>query len=95
VFPPSEEEKKVEKTRRSFYSFYGAFWIILPAALIASGIADTYAGINVNAGYVQTGATAAWVSSLGLTFFQIFRYLYASVGDSTPIVKVKEKGESE
>jgi hypothetical protein len=95
TFPVTEEEKKVENARRSFYNFYGAFWIILPAALIASGIADTYPSTSANVSNIQRGATVAWVSSLGLTFYRIFRYLYASGGDSTPIVKVKSKGESE
>jgi len=40
--PVSAEEKRVERARRGFYGVYGAFWVILPAALIVSGIAGSY-----------------------------------------------------
>ena len=38
---------------------------------------------------IQIGATAAWTTTLGITFFQIFRYLYVSGGDSTPLVRAE------
>jgi hypothetical protein len=95
VMPPLQEEKRVEKTRRSFYNTYGAFWIVLPVSLLTAGIAGTYIGINENAELIQRGANIAWGTSLGLTFFQIFRYLYVSGGDSTPIVKVPPKANDE
>ena len=44
--PRSAEEKRVERARRGFYGFYGAFWFILPAALIVSGVAGTYISAN-------------------------------------------------
>jgi hypothetical protein len=37
--------------------------------------------------YVQGAAYGIMGAALGVTFFQIFRYLYASGGDATPIVK--------
>ena len=43
---------------------------------------------------VRIGAYSAMGVSLGVTFFQIFRYLYISRGDATPIVKTPKKEES-
>ena len=116
--PVSPEEKRVDRARRGFYGAYGAFWVILPIALLTVGITGNY--INANnqsiadgtydgdynmqkkihdsatmARTVQIGATVSWTAALGVTFFQIFRYLYVSGGDSTPIVKVQEKKASE
>lgn len=47
AFPLPPEARPVERARRGFYRAYGALWIILPAALLTSGIAMTY--INANA----------------------------------------------
>ena len=94
--PVSEEEKKVENARRGFYTTYGAFWFILPAALLAGGIAGTYEAINYDAGTYSTirmGSNIAWGAALGITLFQAFRYLYVSRKDSTPIVKVPPKDD--
>ena len=44
---------------------------------------------------VRIGAYSVMGVSLGVTFFQIFRYLYISRGDATPIVKAPKKEESE
>jgi hypothetical protein len=116
--PVSKEEQRVEKTRKGFYTSYGAFWFVLPAALLTGGIAGNYIASNdyVNANnlyaydsetrdriaanalrsnIIRTGSYGAIVASLGITFFQIFRYLYVSGGDSTPIVKVKPRVETE
>jgi hypothetical protein len=90
----SDEEKRVGNVRKKFYSSYGAFWFILPAALIAGGIAGTHEAINHNAGTwstVRMGSNIAWGTALGVTFYHIFRYLYSSRGDSTPIVKAPSK----
>jgi len=95
--PVSEEEKKVENARRRFYTSYGAFWFILPAALLAGGIAGTHEAINHDTGTwstVRMGSNIAWGAALGLTLFQAFRYLYVSREDSTPIVKVPPKNDS-
>jgi len=94
AFPVSEEEKRVENARKKFYTSYGAFWFILPASLLAGGIAETHMAINPNAGswsMLRTGANIAWGAALGVTLFQIFRYMYVSRGDSTPIVKAPPK----
>ena len=88
--PIPPEEKRVEKARRGFYGAYGAFWIILPVSLLTAGVAGTYisAGENVKAwNGVRIGANVTWGVSLGVTFFQIFRYLYISGADAAPIVK--------
>jgi len=93
-FPISEEEKRVENVRKKFYTSYGAFWFILPAALLAGGIAETHIAINQNAGTwnaLRMGANIAWGSALGVTLYQVFRYLYTSTGDSTPIVKSSKR----
>ena len=42
---------------------------------------------------IRTGAFSIMGASLGITFFQIFRYLNVSGGDSTPLVKAKPKSE--
>ena len=44
--PVSREEKIVENSRNSFYKSYGVFWIALPVALLAGGIAGTYIASN-------------------------------------------------
>ena len=112
--PVPAEEKRVERARRGFYGAYGAFWVILPAALLAGGIARSYVESNnhvmstgvlngdperrqktydaaVRARGVQIGANIFWGTALGVTFFQIFRYLYKSKEDATPIVKISPK----
>jgi hypothetical protein len=94
AFPVSENEKRVENARKKFYTSYGAFWFILPASLIAGGIAETHMAINQNTGtwsMLRTGANIAWGTALGVTLFQIFRYMYVSREDSTPIVKALSK----
>jgi hypothetical protein len=35
---------------------------------------------------IRLGTTIAWSATLGITFFQIFRYLYVAGTDATPIV---------
>ena len=101
--PISPEEKRVDQARRGFYRAYGAFWFILPAAILTAGYASTYARLDANnrtvyePSYwkgVYIGSHITWGTALGVTLFQIFRYLYYSGGDSTPIVKVP-KAEAE
>jgi hypothetical protein len=92
--PVSEDEKKVEKARNRFYASYGAFWFILPAAMIAGGVAGTYEAVNHDVGTwstVRMGSNIAWGAALGITLYQVFRYLRVSKEDSTPIVKVPPK----
>ena len=43
--------------------------------------------------YIRIGAHITWGAALGVTFFQIFRYLYVSRTDATPILKVQPKEE--
>jgi len=92
--PVQEEEKRVENARKRFYTTYGAFWFILPAALLAGGIAGTHEAINQDAGTysaLRMGSNIAWGAALGVTLYQVFRYLYVSREDSTPIVKAPPK----
>ena len=107
--PISPEEKRVDRARRGFYGAYGAFWVILPVAILTAGFAMSYIEANnyvAVTGYynddfetrrkiydsavvstkVRLAATITWTAALGVTFFQIFRYLYVSGADSTPIV---------
>jgi hypothetical protein len=44
--PISPEEKRVDKARRGFYGAYGAFWVVLPVALLAAGVAGAYIEAN-------------------------------------------------
>ncbi|MCL2374322.1 MAG: hypothetical protein FWC65_03665 [Treponema sp.] len=106
--PIHPEEGRVERARRGFYRAYGVLWIVLPAAVITAGVAQTYIVANNNAafnpsldpaqrqrihdsatraGHVRTAAFGTIGVSLGLTFFQIFRYLRAASTDATPIVR--------
>ena len=41
---------------------------------------------------IQIGSNIFWGAALGVTFFQIFRYLYLSGGDAMPIVRAPPKG---
>jgi len=106
--PVSPEEKRVDAARQSFYRTYGAFWIILPTALITGGIARSYIDAHNNhvaspdydpnsskakkiydramiGSTVYYTAQGVWVAALGVTIFQIVRYLYVSGADSTPL----------
>ena len=89
--PVNAEEKRVDRARRGFYWAYGAFWFILPASILTAGYAKTY---MYSEDYmpkwytIRIAANALWGSALGVTLFQMFRYLYYSGGDSTPIVRV-------
>jgi hypothetical protein len=112
--PVSEEEKLVGNTRNNFYKAYGVFWFILPASMLAAGIAGTYiasndyvtsnnlysydqekrARISDNASFgstIQTFSYGLIGASLGVAFYQIYKYLHSSRADATPIVKEKEK----
>ena len=113
--PVTKEEKIVENSRNKFYNSYGAFWIALPVALLASGIAGTYIASNdyasannlyrdtetrermrsnaTRGNLIQYASNGLIVTSLGITFYQIYKYLTKSGGDSTPIVKVPPKAE--
>jgi hypothetical protein len=58
------------------------------------GIAGTHEAVNHNAGTysaLRMGSNIAWGAALGITLYQVFRYLYVSREDSTPIVKVPPK----
>ena len=94
--PVSPEEKRVDRARRGFYGMYGAFWFILPAGLLTAGIAGTHAYRDSEKKIVfendywaaaYYGGHVMWGTALGVTLFQMFRYLYFSGGDATPIVK--------
>ena len=88
--PISPEEKRVDRARRGFYITYGTFWIVLPVSLMVSGIANSHIAIQDNLAVwnnVKLGANIAWGTALGVTLFQIIRYLYISGGDSTPVFK--------
>jgi hypothetical protein len=96
-FFPSPEEKRVERARRAFYTSYGIFWVVLPAALIGSGIAQNYINAYNYSGkmYDQAltgyyGSIAGYATmgiSLAATFFFIFRYLYYSGADAAPLAR--------
>jgi len=116
--PLLKEEEGAAKARNSFYKYYGAFWFILPVALLTAGIAGTYidsnnyvvannlytndpgtrARISDNAGRANLATYASYGAigiGLGISVFQIFRYVMASGRDATPIVKAEPKGEEQ
>ena len=79
------QENRVELARRDFYRAYGIFWVVLPAALIVRGIANSHIVIGNNS-YVpmRTGADVALVTGLGYTLFQMIRYLVISGTTAQP-----------
>ena len=113
AMPISPEERRVENARQGFYRSYGAFWFILPAALLTAGIAGTYIAadeyvtannvrmdaetrekLSDSASLGRTATTAAYGimgASLGISFYQIFRYVRASGGEPTPIAREAER----
>jgi hypothetical protein len=114
--PVSKEEKRVDNTRRNFYTSYGTFWFILPASLLTAGVAGTYLAANRyvtsnnlylndtarrerianNAAFGAAATNVAYgvmAASLGVTFWQIFRYLTVSNGDSSPINRAGARDE--
>ena len=117
ALPVSLKEQKVETARNNFYKYYGAFWFILPAALLTAGIASTYTDANdyvnanqygvdpatrekirASAGRANLASTAAYgimAAALGVSIYQIFRYVIASGKESTPILKAEPKDEEE
>jgi hypothetical protein len=67
--------------------------------LVASGVTgDGYQNSYdsaMTASYISFGANAAWIASLGVTLFQVFRYLRVSGRDAEPIVKAPSVPEDE
>ncbi|MDR1863934.1 MAG: hypothetical protein LBQ67_08440 [Treponema sp.] len=96
---PSPEEKRVERARRAFYTSYGIFWFVLPAALLTSAISTSYINAYNYSGnpevydsavkgyYATIGGYATMGVSLAATFFFIFRYLYYSGSDAAPLAR--------
>jgi hypothetical protein len=96
---PSPEEKRVERARRAFYTSYGIFWFVLPAALLTSAIAGSYINAYNYSGnpeiydsalkgyYASLTGYATMGISLAGTFFFIFRYLYYSGSDAAPLAR--------
>ena len=102
--PVSPEEKRVDRARRGFYGAYGAFWILLPAGLLTAGVARTYAYSDQQNnilyepdywGKIYLGANIVWGVALGVTLFQMVRYLYVSGADATPVVKASPVSKTE
>jgi hypothetical protein len=102
---PSPEEKRVERARRAFYTSYGIFWFVLPAALLTSAISGSYIDAynyrgnpavydQAVKGYYATMAGYATMGvSLAGTFFFIFRYLYYSGSDAAPLARFPSQEE--
>ena len=92
--PVPPEERRVTRARRGFYGAYGALWIILPVALLTSGVAMNHIAVNNNPQFysgIHTGAQIAWGTALGVTLFQAFRYLHiSSRTEAMPIVRVEQ-----
>jgi hypothetical protein len=96
---PSPEEKRVERARRAFYTSYGIFWFVLPAALLTSAISSSYINAYNYSGnpevydtaikgyYATLGGYATMGVSMAATFFFIFRYLYYSGSDAAPLAR--------
>jgi hypothetical protein len=100
--PVSPEEKRVNTARRKFYGAYGRFWVALPAALLAVGIAENYVNAftyNPTVEMYQTANSAYNVSIgayvlIGLaaadTVYRVIRYLYTSGSDAAPLARFPE-----
>ena len=84
-------ENRVELARRDFYRAYGIFWVVLPAALIVRGIANSHIAIgNSSFTPMRTGADVALVTGLGYTLFQMFRYLIISGTTAQPNTRANQ-----
>jgi hypothetical protein len=98
-FPP--EQRRVEKSRRRFYSAWGRLWLAAPAAFLAYGFFNNYHE-SLMAGSQNTGNTAMYdgwtvyrnvsvgaIIAAGLfaaeSVFRMARYLYVSTSDTIPI----------
>jgi hypothetical protein len=93
--------KRVDTARRRFYGSYGRFWIIMPLAFMSIGVARNYIDAyssNPNPGmedYDKAVAASyvrpiAWgVLGLGISelVFRIWRYLYFSASDASPLAR--------
>jgi hypothetical protein len=102
---PSPEEKRIERARRAFYTSYGIFWFVLPAALLTSAFASSYIEAYNYAGnpeiydkalmgyYATIGGYTAMGVSLAGVFFLIFRYLYYSSSDAAPLARFPSREE--
>jgi len=95
MFPPTEEERQVERARNSFYRAYGALWIALPLSMLASGVARNHLNSNnpsqvSRANMIRTTSNVVIGATLGATFFQIFRYIRVSGTQAMPMVRPPE-----
>ncbi|GHU01430.1 hypothetical protein FACS1894147_01250 [Spirochaetia bacterium] len=96
TMPPLPAEKRVDKARKRFYGYYGAFWVILPAALLLAGNSTAYTNqYNRNQTQENYDAATTWYNvSLGagvaagvaaaLMIYQAVKYVGSSDDYSTP-----------
>ena len=83
--PISPEEARVETARYGFYRSYGAFWIILPASLLAAGIAGTYIAADdyVTANNIHIDPVSREKLSSNASFGRVVSYAsYGAIGVS-------------
>jgi hypothetical protein len=99
VIPRGSDSKPLGTARRKFYGGWTAFWIVLPAAFMASGIASTYKNAYTYAGATDVGASANawntvstgfWIGFGGVAAYSLYRmirYGHTASRDAPRMVK--------
>jgi hypothetical protein len=99
LIPRSTEEKRVAKSRRSFYSAFGRFWIALPIAFVFGAMASTEKSANnssttqndslyanaVRDRYISIGLWTVFGLTAVQSVYRIFKYVRTS-GEDSPIL---------
>jgi hypothetical protein len=84
VIPRGIDPKPLGTARRRLYGGWTAFWIVLPAAFMASGFAATYKNAYAYAGNSEVGATAnawnsvstgLWIGFGGVAAYSLYRMI--------------------
>jgi hypothetical protein len=96
------EEKRVERSRRSFYGAWGRFWIALPLTVLLYGVSSAYAptkygqnsalylqssNSNLHNSYVAFGAIAVTGIFTAEWLYRAVRYISTASEDVVPMVK--------
>jgi hypothetical protein len=99
VIPRGMDPKPLGTARRKLYGGWTAFWIVLPAAFMVSGIASTYKNAYTYAGDPEVGSTAATLNTVstglwigfGVTtaysIYRMIRYSHTASRDAPRTVK--------
>jgi hypothetical protein len=99
AIPRGSDSKPLGTARRKFYGGWTAFWVALPLAFMASGIASTYQnaytyaedpGVGSSYNTWNTVSTGLWIGFGGVAVYSIYRmarYGYTASRDAPGTVK--------